>query len=309
MEYILITGGSGLVGSAIKSLYGEKYLNYNILYLSSKECDLTNYEESLNHLKNFNIKYVIHLAAYVGGLYKNMNFKVDMLEKNTLININILKICNNLNINNVISCLSTCVFPDKTKYPIDENMLHDGPPHYSNDAYAYAKRLLETLSKSYNQQYRRNYICIIPTNIYGENDNYSLENGHVIPSLIHKAYLSKLNNTPFIIRGSGKPLRQFIYSKDLAHLIMWVLFNYKYKESIILADKKEYTIQYIGEQIAKCFSLNEIIFDKNYSDGQFKKTADNSKLLSLYNFKFTDIDTGIHNSCNWFIENYDTCRK
>lgn len=309
MEYILITGGSGLVGSAIKSLYGEKYLNYNILYLSSKECDLTNYEESLNHLKNFNIKYVIHLAAYVGGLYKNMNFKVDMLEKNTLININILKICNNLNINNVISCLSTCVFPDKTKYPIDENMLHDGPPHYSNDAYAYAKRLLETLSKSYNQQYRRNYICIIPTNIYGENDNYSLENGHVIPSLIHKAYLSKLNNKPFIIRGSGKPLRQFIYSKDLAHLIMWVLFNYKYKESIILADKKEYTIQYIGEQIAKCFSLNEIIFDKNYSDGQFKKTADNSKLLSLYNFKFTDIDTGIHNSCNWFIENYDTCRK
>jgi GDP-L-fucose synthase len=309
MEYILITGGSGLVGSAIKSLYGEKYSNYNILYLSSKECDLTNYEESFNHLKNYNIKYVIHLAAYVGGLYKNMNFKVDMLEKNTLININILKICNNLNINNVISCLSTCVFPDKTEYPINEDMLHDGPPHYSNDAYAYAKRLLETLSKSYNQQYGRNYICIIPTNIYGENDNYSLENGHVIPSLIHKAYLSKLNNKPFIIRGSGKPLRQFIYSKDLAHLIMWVLFNYKYKESIILADKKEYTIEYIGEQIAKCFNLNNIVFDKNYSDGQFKKTADNSKLLALCDFEFTDIETGIYNSCNWFIENYDTCRK
>ena len=161
------------------------------IYLSSKGCDLTNYDMTYGVFKKYNPTHVIHLAAYVGGLYKNMNQKVEMLEKNTLININVLKVCHELNINNVISCLSTCIFPDKTTYPIDENMLHDGKPHCSNDAYAYSKRLLDTLSKSYREEYNRNYTCIIPTNIYGENDNYSLEDGHVIPALIHKAYLAK----------------------------------------------------------------------------------------------------------------------
>ena len=300
---ILVTGGSGLVG------YSLKKIKPDYIYLSSKDCDLTNYKNTYDLFKKHKPTHVIHLAAYVGGLYKNMKQKVDMLEKNTIMNINVLKICHELNIDNVISCLSTCIFPDKTNYPINENMLHNGPPHHSNDAYAYSKRLLDTLSKSYREQYNRNYICIIPCNIYGENDNYSLEDGHVIPSLIHKAYLSKKNNLPFIIKGTGKPLRQFIYSQDLSKLIIWCLENYKDKESIILADNKEYSIKYIGEIIAKNFNIKDIKFDNNFSDGQYKKTADNSKLIKLYNFNFTDINNGLKNSCEWFNENYEYSRK
>ena len=300
---ILVTGGSGLVGYSLKKIKPE------YIYLSSKDCDLTNYKNTYDLFKKHKPTHVIHLAAYVGGLYKNMKQKVDMLEKNTIMNINVLKICHELNIDNVISCLSTCIFPDKTNYPIDESMLHNGPPHHSNDAYAYSKRLLDTLSKSYREQYNRNYICIIPCNIYGENDNYSLEDGHVIPSLIHKAYLSKKNNLPFIIKGTGKPLRQFIYSQDLSKLIIWCLENYKDKESIILADNKEYSIKYIGEIIAKNFNIKDIKFDNNFSDGQYKKTADNSKLIKLYNFNFTDINNGLKNSCEWFNENYEYSRK
>lgn len=300
---ILVTGGSGLVGYSLKKIKPE------YIYLSSKDCDLTNYKNTYDLFKKHKPTHVIHLAAYVGGLYKNMKQKVDMLEKNTIMNINVLKICHELNIDNVISCLSTCIFPDKTNYPINESMLHNGPPHHSNDAYAYSKRLLDTLSKSYREQYNRNYICIIPCNIYGENDNYSLDDGHVIPSLIHKAYLSKKNNLPFIIKGTGKPLRQFIYSQDLSKLIIWCLENYKDKESIILADNKEYSIKYIGEIIAKNFNIKDIKFDNNFSDGQYKKTADNSKLLKLYNFNFTDINIGLKNSCEWFNENYEYCRK
>lgn len=299
----LVTGGSGLVGFALKNIKS------NYIYLSSKDCDLTNYNNTYDIFKKYNPTHVIHLAAYVGGLYKNMNQKVDMLEKNTLMNINVLKVCHELDINNVISCLSTCIFPDKTTYPINEEMLHNGPPHNSNDAYAYSKRLLDTLSKSYKEQYNRNYICIIPTNIYGENDNYSLEDGHVIPALIHKAYLAKKNNDPFIIKGSGKPLRQFIYSQDLAKLIIWCLENYNEIEPIILADSKEYSIKIIGEIIAKFFNINTIQFDDNFSDGQYKKTADNSKLIKLNNFNFIDINEGIYKSCEWFIQNYDNCRK
>jgi len=308
---ILVTGGSGMVGSAIQSI--SKNYNYDFIFMSSKECDLTNYEQTKQFFCENNPDYVIHLAACVGGLYKNMTYKVDMFEKNTLINFNVLKICHELNIKKVVSCLSTCIFPDKTTYPINETMLHSGPPHHSNDAYAYAKRMLEIHSKAYQEQYGHNFICVIPTNIYGPNDNYHLQDAHVIPALIHKCYLNKKAGEKFIVRGTGKPLRQFIYSEDLAKLFMWVLENYHQSESIILSvgEQEEVSIKYVAEKIAKCFDYQHMIeFDSSFSDGQYKKTADNSKLIQLYGeYKFISIDEGIRKSIEWFITNYQTCRK
>ena len=243
---ILITGGSGLVGNAINSI--KSNYNYDFLFISSKDCDLSNLELTQKLFISEKPEYVIHLAAYVGGLFKNSNQKVEMLEKNLIINYNVLKCCHDYNIKKCISCLSTCIFPDKINYPINEEMLHNGPPHNSNNAYAYAKRILEIHSKAYQEQYNDNFICIIPTNIYGPNDNYNLEDGHVIPSLIHRCYLSKEKKTKFIVRGTGKPLRQFIYSEDLAKLIMWVLEKYHEKENIILSvnEKEETSIKKIA---------------------------------------------------------------
>jgi GDP-L-fucose synthase len=192
-------------------------------------------------------------------------------------------------------------------------MLHNGPPHTSNDAYAYAKRMLEVQSKAYQEQYGENFICIIPTNIYGDYDNYSIESGHVIPALIHKCYIAKQQGKPFVVCGSGKPLRQFIYSLDLAKLIMWSLLEYNEKESIILSNSEEdeVSIEDIARLIAREFDYEQhMIFDTSFSDGQFKKTADNSKLMKLYpEMKFTDIHIGIKNSVQWFQDNYDVCRK
>ena len=213
-----------------------------------------------------------------------MNFKLDMLEKNLLINYNVLRCCHLMEVKKVISCLSTCIFPDKTTYPINEKMLHDGPPHNSNDAYAYAKRMLEIHSKAYQQQHNENFICVIPTNIYGPHDNYSLEDGHVIPALIHRCYLAKQNNEKFVVRGTGKPLRQFIYSDDLARLIMKVLEEYDDNESIILSvgEKDEVSIGDVARAIARAYDYEHMMeFDPSYSDGQYKKTADNSKLMNF----------------------------
>ena len=179
--------------------------------------------------------YVIHLAACVGGLYKNMNNKVKMLEDNLMINYNVIKCAHDYNVEKLISCLSTCIFPDKVSYPIVESMLHEGPPHFSNDSYAYAKRMLEIHTKAYRENYGDKFMCIIPTNIYGPHDNFHLEDAHVIPMLIHKCYLSKQNNINFIIRGTGKPLRQFIYSEDLAKMILTILFKSNNLDNIILS--------------------------------------------------------------------------
>ena len=308
---LLITGGNGLVGSALKKVINNDL--YETKFLSSKECNLSNYDDTYELFTKFKPNYVIHLAASVGGLFKNMNFKVNMLEDNLLINFNVLKCSHLFKVEKLINCLSTCIFPDKTTYPINENMLHDGPPHTSNDAYAYAKRLLEIHSKAYQEQYNDNFVCVIPTNIYGDHDNYSLEDGHVIPSLIHKCYLSKQNGEDFVIRGTGKPLRQFIHSLDLGRLLLWTLEEYKEKNSIILSvdPEEEISIGEIGRLIAKNFDYEErLVFDDSYSDGQFKKTADNSLLKSyLPDYKFINMEEGLKDTIKWFIENYENVRK
>tara|TARA_B100000795_G_scaffold268632_2_gene256019 strand:- start:4625 stop:5554 length:930 start_codon:yes stop_codon:yes gene_type:complete len=307
---VLITGGTGLVGSAIKEI-SIKY-NYQFVFSNSKICNLLNYEEVERYFKEIKPDIIIHLAAIVGGLFKNMKEPVKMFEDNILLNLNVLKAAHKCNIQNIISCLSTCIFPNNVKYPINEKMLNDGPPHNSNFSYSYAKRMLEVHSESYRKQYNRNYICIIPTNIYGPNDNFSLQDGHVIPSLIHKCYLSILKDEDFEIKGSGIPLRQFIYSEDLAELILWMIENYKDTESIILSvgEYDEISIKDVATIIAKKFKQNKIIFNTKYSDGQFKKTANNEKLVKLNNnFKFTNIEDGLEKTINWFINNFDYIRK
>lgn len=156
--------------------------------------------------------HVIHLAAMVGGLFRNLKYKVEFYRENVLINDNVMECCREYNVVKLVSCLSTCIFPDKTTYPIDEDMVHNGHPHSSNAGYAYAKRMIDVMNKCYNEEYGCNYTSIIPTNIYGPHDNFrydfillrfsfalqvlhsfSIEDGHVIPGLIHKCYLAKKN--------------------------------------------------------------------------------------------------------------------
>jgi GDP-L-fucose synthase len=172
--------------------------------------------------------------------------------------------------------------------------------------------MLEIHCKSYRDNYGSNFTCIIPTNIYGAHDNYDLENGHVIPSLIHKCFISKKEQKDFIIKGTGKPLRQFIYSEDLAKLILTILEK-NINENIILSvpESSEISIGDVGKIIAKCFDYEDrVVFDEKYSDGQYKKTADNSKLLKWNpNFSFTDIGEGINVSVKWFCENYELAKK
>lgn len=311
---ILVTGGSGMVGSAIKAI-SNNYPEYKFIYISSKEYDLTNFNSTEKMFLDYKPEYVIHLAACVGGLYKNMTQKIEMLEKNLQINFNVVKCSYLYKVKKMIACLSTCIFPDKTSYPIDETMLHNGPPHKSNDAYAYAKRMLEIQCRMYRENCGNNFVCVIPTNIYGKHDNYSLEDGHVLPALIHKCFLAKQNSEDFIIRGTGKPLRQFIYSEDLSKLIMNILFIDPKTDSIdniILSvpEKDEVSIETVARIIAKCFNYEDrIVFDNKYSDGQYKKTASNEKMTELFpNFKFTEINNGIQETIEWFIENFEKAR-
>ena len=307
VKTILVTGGSGLVGSSINSIK-EYYQEYDFIFLDSKMCNLLDFQSTFSLFKELQPNYVIHLAACVGGLFKNMSQKVKMLEENLLINTNVLKCSSLVGVEKLVACLSTCIFPDRTEYPINESMINNGPPHLSNEGYAYSKRILEIQCKTYNEQYSTKYFCVIPTNIYGPSDNFNLEDSHVIPGLIHRCFLASKSNEPFVVKGTGSPLRQFVYSRDLAKIIVELLINYHSTESLIITPKEEHSIKSIAQMINHHFGC-KMEFDSTFSDGQYRKTADNSKLMGIFpDLKFTDIHTGISETVDWFKKKYPNVR-
>jgi len=285
---ILVTGGSGMVGAALKEIKKDW------IYLSSKDGDLRNFEECKKIFEKYKPTGVVHLAANVGGLYKNLNNKIEMFEDNLYINLNIMKCCNLYDVTKFLGCLSTCIFPDG-KILKD---IHDGAPHYSNEGYAYAKRMLDIHCKLYREKGYQ-YYNIIPTNIYGPYDNFNLETGHLIASLIHKCYLAKQNNIPFKIKGSGKAYRQFIYSKDLAHYIAILML--RCDKNHIIAHPKEYKIVDVVNIIADLMNYHYIEYEHlNYNesyDGQYRKTVVPTKE------GVTSLNIGIKNTIDFFIKN------
>jgi GDP-L-fucose synthase len=302
MDKILITGGNGLVGSEFK---GDQYLKP-----SSKEYDLKDKDQTYRlMLKGFD--GIIHCAAKVGGVGANMNYKGEFFYDNIMINTNVIEGARLSGVKNLVAFLSTCIFPNEVDYPLTEKKIHLGPPHFSNDAYAYAKRMTDIQIRSYNEQYGLNYKSVIPTNIYGPNDNYDIQNGHVVPSLIHKCFLARENKTPLSIWGSGKPLREFIFSKDVAKLTEWVLHNYKENEPIILSTSEEISIKDVVGMIVELMNFKgDVLFDSTKPDGQFRKPSDNSKIKNyLPDYKFTPMYEGLKETIEYFEKNYNLIRK
>ncbi len=311
---ILVTGGTGLVGRAIQKVVLDNHgSSTEWFFAGSADADFRDCESTRAMFAAQRPTHVIHLAARVGGLFANMRYKVEFYRDNIAINDNVLEACREFHVKKVVSCLSTCIFPDKTTYPITEDMIHDGPPHPSNEGYAYAKRMIDVMNRAYHDEYGCNYTSIIPTNIYGPHDNFCLENSHVIPGLIHKCYVAKRDGKPFVISGTGRPLRQFIYSEDLARLIMWTLNEYDSVTPLILSvdEMDEISIGNVAIEIAKVMDFTgEIVFDTTKADGQYKKTAANTRLRGfLPDYCFKSIHDGIRDTVNWFLENYESARK
>ncbi|XP_017132096.1 probable GDP-L-fucose synthase [Drosophila elegans] len=321
MKKVLVTGGTGLVGKALEAVIKKQAPTDEQWYFAgSKDADLTNLEATQALFAREKPTHVIHLAAMVGGLFHNMNNNLDFLRNNLLINDNVLQTSHEHGCSKVVSCLSTCIFPDKTSYPIDETMVHNGPPHPSNYGYSYAKRLIDVQNHAYYDKYGRLYSSVIPCNIFGPHDNYKPEVSHVIPGMINRMHqlIKEQPEVPesekvFTVFGSGKPLRQFVYSLDLAELMIWVLRNYDSVEPIILSvdEAQEVTIYEVAQAIAKAFNFKgKLVCDTSKADGQYKKTASNAKLRSLLpDYAFTNFETAIEKSVRWYKDNYDQARK
>ena len=301
MTKVLVTGGYGMVGSAMESQ----------IKLSRETCDLTNPKQTEKLFQLIKPDGVIHCAGKVGGIGGNSNYKGEYFYDNLMINTNVIEAARKADVKNLVAFLSTCVFPDKVKYPLTVDQIQLGEPHESNYPYAYAKRMADVQIRAYREQYDINYTSIIPSNIYGPNDNFNLDHGHVMPMLIHKLYLAKKNKTDFTVWGSGKPLREFIYSKDIAKIAEWALFNYEGTDPLIVSGDEEISIKdLVGLLVDEFKFKGKVIFDKTKPDGQLRKPSDNSKIKELLpDFEYTPFEQGIKETVNWFIENYDGARK
>ena len=313
---ILVTGGNGMVASCIKDLQNI-YPSDTFFFMTRNQCDLSSEKSVNDFFENSTIKYdyIIHLAAKVGGLFMNLNSNIEMFSENIRINENILKASHKHNIKRGIFCLSSCIYPcNPYRFPMDETMIHESPPHPSNEGYAYAKRMLELQCRQYNKAYNTEYICVIPVNLYGPHDNFNIENGHVIPSLMHRFHKEKnKNNGEFIAYGTGTPLRQFLYAPDFAKIICKILFDKNNQNTDpIICCNGEITIKEMVETLGETMdiNINNIKWDETKSDGCMKKTVDNSVLLRLYpDFNFISLQNGLKETYKWFIDNYNICRK
>ena len=301
---ILVTGGTGLVGTALKATTTDAY------FLSSKECDLTNFQQTSSLIQKIKPSKIIHAAAKVGGVKNNSDNNGIFFRDNALININVLESARLAGVHTVCSLLSTCVYPDKVEYPLVEESIHNGEPHPSNFGYAYAKRMLEVQSRSYREQWGCNYFCLVPNNLYGINDNFHLEDSHVIPAIIRKVYESKNNNSDIVLWGDGSPLREFTFAPDLASLMVHLLDFYDSPQILNVGSEEEVSIKQVAETVCEILDVDpkRIIWDTSYPSGQLKKPSDHKKLKKIIDFDYTKLYDGLKITCEWFEKTYPNIR-
>ena len=308
MSYIgiLVTGGTGLVGNALQKI------NPDAIYISSKDFDLTKEDEVISMFEEYKPDEVIHLAAKVGGIIENINHPANFIRENVLMNTLVVDYAYKYKVKKLIGILSNCAYPDVAKsYPLREEELYNGPPQSTNFAYAYSKRILGVQIESYRKQYGCNFFCVIPCNLYGPHDNFDEKQSHFVPALIRKIQDAKINNKKKItLYGSGKPLRQYMYSEDLAKILMILLKKYDGEGPINIAPKNENpSISEIAKIALKATgSTNiEIEFDKSYTDGQFQKDLSIKQLTKIIgDFNFTPLSEGIKKTFEWYLKSIVT---
>jgi len=277
---------------------------------TSTELDLMKYEDILQYLMLNKIDSIIHCAAKVGGIGANMNKPGEFFYGNIIMNTNLLEAARVAGVKKVVSFMSTCVFPSDAVHPLSPEQINSGEPHSSNYPYAYAKRMVDIMGKAYRKQYGSNFVTVIPCNAYGTNDNYNLNSSHAIPAIIHKCYLAKKNGTDLELWGTGKPYREFIYSKDLGFLAKWTLENYDDDTPLILSVDEEINMHTVAEEICRQMNFTGKIIYNQQMEGQLRKPSDNSKLRELLpNYEFTPLEQGLRESIEWFESNYEICRK
>lgn len=306
-ERVCILGSTGLVGSNLYKKYSELYPACVIFNPKRSDLDLENREEVVKYFAKNKPDLVFLCAAKVGGIKANNDYKADFITSNLKIQTNVIEACHLADINKIVFLGSSCIYPKNCIIPIKEEYLMTGHLEHTNDAYAIAKIAGIKMCQSYNQQYGRDYISVMPCNLYGPGDNFDLNTSHVLPALIRKIDEAKKNNTEYVeIWGTGKPLREFLYVDDLVEALIYLSENYSSSEIINIGTGEDISIYDLTNIIAEIIGYKgEIRFNTNYPDGTYRKLMDVSKVFKTGWKPRITIKEGIEKTYNYYKNNID----
>lgn len=318
-QAVLVAGQNGMVGSAI--IRRLKALGYrNIITPTRQELDLLNQQVVQDFFKHNKIQQVYLAAAKVGGIYANNTYPAEFIYENLLLEANVIHAAHKANIDKLLFLGSSCIYPKLASQPIREEALLTGVLEATNEPYAIAKIAGIKLCESYNRQYNRDYRSVMPTNLYGPNDNFQTEKNHVVPALLrrfHEAVEQRINQV--IIWGSGTPRREFLHVDDLAAACVHVMeldkTTYQANTQPMLSHinvgtGKDCTIKQLAELMAKITGFNgELVFDSTKPDGTPRKLLDITRLDALGWQANISLEQGLRDTYHWFLENQQQIRN
>lgn len=305
-DKIWVTGHKGLVGSHIlKELRERGYTN--LIYATRKELDLTNEKKVRKWVKEHQPKYIFSAAALVGGIGANKDHKVEFFEVNMLIAINLLRAAKEFDVEKILLLGSSCIYPKHPKLPISEDQLLTGPLEETNDAYALAKIAQIKLAQSYHQQYGLKVLNLMPTNVYGEGDNYDEYNSHVIGAMFRKIYDAiQKSESEIELWGDGTPWREFIHAADLADACIYLMKTYDQPDLINIGTGEEVSIEGLYYMISEVSGFRGTpVWNTDMPNGTPRKNLDLTKLESLGWKSSIGLKEGLRRAWNDFIKKYD----
>lgn len=305
MKKILVFGSNGLVGKSLKRKLENEYEPKNLFFSNRNDTDLFSYEETRKTIDTFEPDVLINAAAKVGGIYANNLQRTEFLIENLKINLNILESCIEHKNTLIINLGSSCIYPLNAPNPIKESSIMTGALEPTNSPYAMAKLTSIELANSLNIQFGHTVVNLMPTNLYGPEDNFSDMDSHVIPGLMNKMHRAKeKNEKTFEIWGSGKPKREFMHVDDLANAIDYVIKN-KIEEPLInIGSSEEVTISELALLLKDIIGFDgEIKFDKNMPDGNPRKLLDSSMMRKFGWIPKIDLKSGLKQTYKWFLDN------
>ena len=301
---IYVAGHRGLVGSAlIRRLEKDGFIN--IVTKTHGELDLTRQSDVEGFFAEEKPAYVILAAAKVGGIHANDTYPADFIMKNLQIECNVIDAAYKNGVEKLLFLGSSCIYPRECPQPIKEEYLLSGYLEKTNEAYALAKIAGLKMCAYYNQQYGTDYISVMPCNLYGINDNFSLENSHVLPALMRKFHEAKMKNEPTVtVWGSGKPLREFLNVDDLADACLYLMDHYSGNEFFNVGSGKEITIFELAEMVKKVTGYQgKIVMDSSKPDGTPRKLTDISRLKAMGWKPKIDLEEGLKQTYEWYKTN------
>ena len=300
---ILIFGSNGLVGSSIKKVFENYEGKFETIPATRKDANLLSLTETKNFISKIQPNLIINSAAKVGGIHANNTERSEFLIQNVKINLNILESLIDFPNIQLINLGSSCIYPLEAENPIKEEAIMTGSLEPTNSPYAMAKLTAIELGNSISSQYGNEILNLMPTNLYGPNDNFSDKESHVIPALIQRIHNAKIEDLPSVeVWGTGSPMREFLYVDDLSNAIMFLINNNITHGLLNVGSGKEITIKELVEKIKIVVNFQgEIVFNKDYPDGNPRKLIDSSKINELGWTPTVNIEEGLKQTYDWYL--------